>query len=47
MTTIGIIGDHDPSNQTHVATDDALGHSAATPGGTTLLCSARAAGYST
>lgn len=28
MTRIGIIGEHDPGNETHVATDDALGHAA-------------------
>ncbi len=32
MTTIGIIGEHDPGNETHVATDDALGHAAAALG---------------
>ena len=32
MTTIGIIGEHDPDNETHVATDDALGHAAAALG---------------
>jgi len=25
MPRIGVIGEHDPSNPTHVATDDALG----------------------
>jgi CTP synthase (UTP-ammonia lyase) len=28
MIRIGVIGEHDPTNETHVATDDALGHSA-------------------
>jgi CTP synthase (UTP-ammonia lyase) len=28
MVDIGIIGEHDPGNETHVATDDALGHAA-------------------
>ena len=28
MIRIGVIGEHDPDNETHVATDDALGHSA-------------------
>jgi CTP synthase (UTP-ammonia lyase) len=28
MISIGVIGEHDPGNETHVATDDALGHSA-------------------
>ncbi len=28
MIRIGVIGEHDPGNDTHVATDDALGHSA-------------------
>jgi CTP synthase (UTP-ammonia lyase) len=28
MIHIGVIGEHDPANETHVATDDALGHSA-------------------
>jgi CTP synthase (UTP-ammonia lyase) len=28
MIDIGIIGEHDPANETHRATDDALGHSA-------------------
>src|SRR5690606_15789402 len=29
MTRIGIVGDLDPGNETHAATDDALGHAAA------------------
>jgi CTP synthase (UTP-ammonia lyase) len=28
MLSIGVIGDHDPANETHLATSDALGHSA-------------------
>lgn len=32
MISIGVIGEHDPANETHVATDDALGHAAATLG---------------
>ena len=28
MPSIGVIGEYDPGNETHVATDDALGHSA-------------------
>ncbi|HEX6418587.1 MAG TPA: hypothetical protein VFZ77_08815 [Acidimicrobiales bacterium] len=32
MTRIGIIGDLDPRNETHAATDDALGHAAAAVG---------------
>ena len=28
MLSIGVIGDHDPANETHIATSDALGHSA-------------------
>ena len=32
VTSIGIIGEHDPRNATHVATDGALGHAAASLG---------------
>lgn len=32
MTSIGIIGEHDPRNETHRATDEALGHAAAALG---------------
>lgn len=32
MTAIGIIGDHDPRNETHTATEDALGHAGAALG---------------
>ena len=32
MTHVAVVGEHDPRNETHVATDDALGHSAAALG---------------
>lgn len=32
MIRIGVIGEHDPANETHVATEDALGHSAMSMG---------------
>jgi hypothetical protein len=32
LTAIGIVGEHDPTNETHVATDAALRHAEYEPG---------------